>query len=69
LTFMTYFRRSGAQTAVLGRVPWTSRRTCFGRDAEWQALDEFARASGPGLRLGVVHGRRRQGKSFLLRHG
>jgi uncharacterized protein len=39
----------------------------FDRDAEWRALDEFVRASGPGLRLGVVYGRRRQGKSFLLR--
>jgi hypothetical protein len=108
---MTYFRRSGAQTASISsslRTPqyqrvWrpteprtrranaeraasTRRRSrrspptgrlgksavdkpadLFDRDAEWQALDEFVRASGPGLRLGVVYGRRRQGKSFLLR--
>jgi AAA+ ATPase superfamily predicted ATPase len=39
----------------------------FDRDAEWHALDEFVRRAGAGLRLGVVYGRRRQGKSFLLR--
>jgi uncharacterized protein len=30
-------------------------------------LDGFATAPGPGIRLGLVYGRRRQGKSFLLR--
>ncbi len=38
----------------------------FGRDAEWQALEEFATSSSPHALLGVVSGRRRQGKSFLL---
>lgn len=38
----------------------------FDRDPEWAALAEFALA--PRLpRLGIVSGRRRQGKSFLLR--
>lgn len=38
----------------------------FDREREWEALAEFATA--PRLpRLGIVSGRRRQGKSFLLR--
>jgi AAA+ ATPase superfamily predicted ATPase len=38
----------------------------FDRTAEWTALSAFATTrSGPG-RLGVVSGRRRQGKTFLL---
>ena len=39
----------------------------FDRDQEWSDLVEFATSSGPGLRLAIVRGRRRQGKSFLLR--
>lgn len=35
-----------------------------GRDTEWRRLAVFAAGSGP--RLGVVTGRRRQGKTFLL---
>ncbi|TDE45776.1 ATP-binding protein [Nonomuraea mesophila] len=37
------------------------------RDAEWAALAQFVRHSDTHLRLGVVSGRRRVGKSFLLR--
>lgn len=37
----------------------------FDRTREWQALASFA-AVGKGAALGVVSGRRRQGKSFLL---
>src|SRR5437588_6393102 len=39
----------------------------FGRDAEWADLAEFAGPELPGLRIAVVYGRRRQGKSYLLR--
>jgi AAA+ ATPase superfamily predicted ATPase len=39
----------------------------FDRDFEWQALSAFATEPAPGARLGVVSGRRRQGKTFLLR--
>jgi len=39
----------------------------FDRNREWRALDEFVRSAGAGLRLAVVYGRRRQGKSHLLR--
>lgn len=39
----------------------------FDRDEEWADLAEFAGSSLPGLRIAVVYGRRRQGKSFLLR--
>jgi hypothetical protein len=38
----------------------------FDRDAEWAALSSFAADSRPGATLGVVSGRRRQGKSYLL---
>ena len=39
----------------------------FGRESEWQALERFATGSEPAGGLAVVYGRRRQGKSFLLR--
>ncbi|MFC4586801.1 AAA family ATPase [Sphaerisporangium corydalis] len=38
----------------------------FDRDREWAALVGFASDEQPGATLGVVSGRRRQGKSFLL---
>jgi uncharacterized protein len=38
----------------------------FDRDAEWRGLASFATDARPGATLGVVSGRRRQGKSFLL---
>lgn len=39
----------------------------FDRDSEWSDLAEFAGSALPGLRIAVVYGRRRQGKSYLLR--
>lgn len=39
----------------------------FDRDAAWEALDGFAADTAPGPRLGVVTGRLRQGKTYLLR--
>lgn len=39
----------------------------FAREHEWEALDRFVRSDRAGMRIGVVSGRRRQGKSFLLR--
>jgi hypothetical protein len=38
----------------------------FGRDTEWRDLTEFASSPRPGATLGVVYGRRRQGKTLLL---
>jgi AAA+ ATPase superfamily predicted ATPase len=38
----------------------------FDRDREWAALTRFVTDPQPGATLGVVSGRRRQGKSFLL---
>ncbi|GAA3441724.1 ATPase AAA [Planomonospora venezuelensis] len=38
----------------------------FDRDYEWSALSRFATDPQPGATLGVVSGRRRQGKTFLL---
>jgi AAA+ ATPase superfamily predicted ATPase len=39
----------------------------FDREREWSALSAFATDDAPGATLGVVSGRRRQGKTFLLR--
>ncbi len=39
----------------------------FDREREWDALAGFATGEGPGIQLALVRGRRRQGKSFLLR--
>src|SRR3979490_362956 len=39
----------------------------FDREHEWRALSAFATDPGLGATLGVVSGRRRQGKTFLLR--
>ena len=39
----------------------------FDRDFEWVQLSLFTSDAGPGATLGVVSGRRRQGKTFLLR--
>lgn len=38
----------------------------FDRDHEWSALTGFVTDERPGATLGVVSGRRRQGKTFLL---
>ncbi|TMR23972.1 ATP-binding protein [Nonomuraea turkmeniaca] len=37
------------------------------RDTEWAALAQFVQRRDPRLRLGIVSGRRRVGKSFLIR--
>lgn len=39
----------------------------FDREAEWEDLADFATSRLPGLRIAVVYGRRRQGKSYVLR--
>ncbi|WP_100449187.1 ATP-binding protein [Glycomyces xiaoerkulensis] len=38
----------------------------FDRDREWRALDRFVNSPAPEPTLGIVSGRRRQGKTFLL---
>jgi uncharacterized protein len=38
----------------------------FDRDREWDALVTFATSASSDVRLGVVSGRRRQGKTYLL---
>jgi AAA+ ATPase superfamily predicted ATPase len=38
----------------------------FDRDREWDALIRFATAASSDVRLGLVSGRRRQGKTYLL---
>lgn len=39
----------------------------FGRDREWRSLADFVADDRPEATLGVVSGRRRQGKTYLLR--
>jgi len=38
----------------------------FDRDIEWQELTEFTASTAPGASLGLVYGRRRQGKTLML---
>ncbi|WP_220182843.1 hypothetical protein [Sphaerisporangium album] len=38
----------------------------FDRDFEWAELSRFATYAAPQATLGVISGRRRQGKTFLL---
>ena len=38
----------------------------FDRDEEWAALSRFVADDRAGATLGVISGRRRQGKTFLL---
>jgi len=38
----------------------------FDRETEWRELTEFATSPQPGATLGLVYGRRRQGKTLLL---
>jgi hypothetical protein len=45
-----------------GKPSWV-----YDRDFEWSALMNFAGSASPRVRLGIVSGRRRQGKTFLLR--
>jgi uncharacterized protein len=37
-----------------------------GREREWRAVTRFVEDDEPGAKLGLVYGRRRQGKTFLL---
>lgn len=39
----------------------------FDRDSEWADLEDFATSDLPGMRIAVIYGRRRQGKSYVLR--
>lgn len=42
-------------------------RRIFDREKQWAELAAFASAPGAGMRIALVYGRRRQGKSLLLR--
>src|ERR1700734_3663263 len=59
---------------MIGRVMRASPSTLsdkpddmFDRDVEWMELAAFVADERPGATLGEVSGRRRQGKTFLLR--
>lgn len=41
-------------------------RDLFDREHEWHSLERFVDQPGEGAALGLVYGRRRQGKTFLL---
>jgi len=62
------FRSDRILHHVYGKYTFLVRRPrdLFDRDWEWEELARFATAPGGGLHLGVVQGRRRQGKSYLL---
>ena len=53
--------------ALLSSAALDKPTDVFGRDTEWADLADFALSQLPGLRIAVVYGRRRQGKSYLLR--
>ena len=48
-------------------MPVPKPELLFDRDREWSDITEFVAAPGRQLRLGIVYGRRRTGKSYLLR--
>ena len=45
---------------------WAKPDRLFDRDVEWAELTEFASSDELGATLGLVYGRRRQGKTLLL---
>jgi AAA+ ATPase superfamily predicted ATPase len=47
-------------------VAWSKPHGMFDRDFEWSELTRFAGNTAPRATLGIVSGRRRQGKTFLL---
>jgi AAA+ ATPase superfamily predicted ATPase len=47
-------------------MAWSKPQDMFDRDFEWGELTRFAGNSAPRATLGIVSGRRRQGKTFLL---
>jgi uncharacterized protein len=49
-------------------MPTPKPPAVFDRTHEWAELARFCTDPAPGLRIGVVRGRRRHGKSFLLEH-
>jgi hypothetical protein len=50
-----------------GELPWPGKPSeMFDRDDEWNDLACFAVDNAAGATLGVVSGRRRQGKTMLL---
>jgi AAA+ ATPase superfamily predicted ATPase len=47
-------------------VPPSKPDHVFDREREWDGLARFATSASPDVRLGIVSGRRRQGKTYLL---
>ena len=45
-------------------MSWSKPQDMFDRDYEWGELTRFAGNSAPRATLGIVSGRRRQGKTF-----
>ncbi len=45
---------------------WPKPNAVHDRDVEWGRLNDFVTSPGDGTRLGIVYGRRRQGKTTLL---
>src|ERR1700691_5256547 len=47
-------------------VAWSKPDDMFDRDFEWTEVTRFASNAAPRATLGIVSGRRRQGKTFLV---
>jgi AAA+ ATPase superfamily predicted ATPase len=52
--------------AIITSVDIPKPARLYGRDAEWEALTDFVTAPTSGATLGLVYGRRRQGKTLML---
>lgn len=50
----------------MGAIVLRKPADVFDRDREWAALEEFVGSKRAGASLGLVYGRRRQGKTYLL---
>ncbi|SUA47979.1 Predicted ATPase (AAA+ superfamily) [Nocardia africana] len=59
-------RRTGDAGPPQPRSTLVKPERVFNRDREWDGLTRFATSESPDVRLGIVSGRRRRGKTFLL---
>lgn len=65
LMYSSVIIRSASSEVPVDALPKPGR--IFGRDREWRSLADFVADERPEATLGIVSGRRRQGKTYLLR--